>query len=79
MYAERAGEGRLAEILGPEAGERDRFARLLRYRGDMEAEWTRHAPDAKPIIAPVIRGVNAFPGRGRAPLPAEIQLAGLAP
>src|SRR5215208_4837659 len=34
----RAGEGKLAEILGPEAVDRDRFARLLRYRGDLKAE-----------------------------------------
>jgi penicillin G amidase len=35
----RTGEGRLAEVLGPSAVERDKFARLMRYRGDMEAEW----------------------------------------
>ncbi|HEX9754707.1 MAG TPA: penicillin acylase family protein, partial [Gemmatimonadales bacterium] len=34
----RVGEGRLAEVLGPAFVERDRFARLLRYRGDMDAE-----------------------------------------
>src|SRR5205814_3939127 len=28
----RAGQGRLAEVLGPSAAERDRYARLLRYR-----------------------------------------------
>ncbi|HMB27733.1 MAG TPA: penicillin acylase family protein, partial [Blastocatellia bacterium] len=33
----RAGEGKLAEVLGPRAVERDRFARLNRYRGDMKA------------------------------------------
>ena len=35
----RVGEGKLAEMLGPSAIERDRFARLMRYRGDIEAEW----------------------------------------
>ena len=34
----RNGEGRLAEVLGPSQVERDRFARLLKYRGDMAAE-----------------------------------------
>ena len=34
----RAGQGRLAEVLGPSAVERDRYARLLRYRGDIKAE-----------------------------------------
>src|ERR1044072_6830790 len=46
----RTGEGKLAEILGPQAVERDRFARLMRYRGDMEAEWERYAADGWAII-----------------------------
>jgi len=33
----RSGQGRLAEILGPSALFRDINARLLRYRGDMNA------------------------------------------
>src|SRR5215475_9478472 len=32
----RAGEVKLAEVLGPRAVERDRFARLIRYRGDLK-------------------------------------------
>jgi penicillin amidase len=34
----RVGEGRLSEIVGSETVERDRLARLLKYRGDMDAE-----------------------------------------
>src|SRR5207253_5242219 len=34
----RIGEGRLAEVVGPGAVERDRIARLLAYRGDMTSE-----------------------------------------
>ena len=34
----RAGQGRLAEILGPAFLARDVNARMLRYRGDMKAE-----------------------------------------
>lgn len=75
----RSGEGRLAEVVGPQAVERDRFARLLRYRGDMEAEWTSYAPDAKPIIESFVRGVNAFIEQSRDRLPIEFQLAGFAP
>ena len=56
----RTGEGKLAEILGPSAIERDKFARLMRYRGDMEAEWKSYAPDARPIIESFVRGVTAF-------------------
>jgi penicillin amidase len=35
----RSGQGRLAEILGSSYVKRDTSARLLRYRGDMEAEY----------------------------------------
>lgn len=75
----RTGEGRLAEVVGSKAVERDRFARLLRYRGDMEAEWASYAPDAKPIIESFVRGVNAYIEQSRERLPIEFQLAGFAP
>src|SRR5437660_1605865 len=35
----RLAAGESAEIYGPDAIEADRFARLVRYRGDMDAEW----------------------------------------
>ena len=75
----RTGEGKLAEILGPSAVERDKFARLMRYRGDMEAEWKSYAPDAKPIIESFVRGVNAFIDLSRDRLPIEFQLTGIRP
>ncbi|HWM94313.1 MAG TPA: penicillin acylase family protein [Thermoanaerobaculia bacterium] len=78
----RAAEGRLAEVLGPQAVERDRVARLLRYRGDMEAEYASYAPDAKPILEAFVRGVNAYIemiGDGGDRLPVEFQLAGFRP
>ena len=75
----RTGEGRLAEVLGPSALERDKFARLMRYRGDMEAEWKSYAPDAKPIIESFVRGVNAFIDASRDRLPIEFQLTGIRP
>jgi len=75
----RAGEGRLAEVLGLEAVERDRFARLLRYRGDMNAEWSSYAPDAREIVQAFVRGVNAFIEQSRDRLPLEFQLAGFRP
>src|SRR4030095_16126408 len=53
------GEGKLAEVWGQSAVERDRFARLVRYRGDMKAEYESYAPDARQIIAAFVRGVNA--------------------
>ena len=75
----RTGEGRLAEIVGKGAVERDRFARLLRYRGDMQAEYASYAPDAREIVAAFVRGVNAFIAASRDRLPLEFRLAGFAP
>src|SRR5213594_1630577 len=41
--------GETAEVQGKAGLDADRFARLLRYRGDMDAEWNSYAPDAKRI------------------------------
>lgn len=75
----RAGEGKLAEILGPEAVDRDRFARLLRYRGDLKAEYESYAPDAQPILEAFVRGVNFAIEESRDRLPIEFQLTGIRP
>jgi penicillin G amidase len=75
----RVGEGKLAEILGPDAIERDRFARLIRYRGDMRREYESYAPDARQIIEAFVRGVNAFIELNRDRLPIEFQLTGITP
>lgn len=75
----RTGEGKLAEILGPGYLERDKFARLLRYRGDMKAEYESYAPDAKQIITAFVRGVNAYIESNRDRLPIEFQLTGIKP
>jgi penicillin G amidase len=75
----RIGEGRLAEVLGPEAIERDRFARLLRYRGNLDTEYASYAPDGKRILEAFVRGVNAFIAANRDRLPIELQLAGFRP
>jgi penicillin amidase len=75
----RTGEGKLAEVLGESAVERDRFARLMRYRGNMEAEWKSYSPDAKQIIESFVRGVNAFIETSRDRLPIEFELTGIKP
>lgn len=77
----RQGEGKLAEILGERAVERDRFARLVRYRGDMKAEYESYAPDAKKIIEAFVRGVNAQIAlvKQSGKLPIEFRLAGYEP
>jgi len=56
----RAGEGRLAEVLGPGAIARDKQARLLKYRGGVtDAELTSYHPDARRIMSAYAAGVNA--------------------
>jgi len=75
----RVGEGKLAEVLGPGAVERDRFARLIRYRGDMKAEYESYAPDARQIIEAFVRGVNAQIELSKDRLPIEFQITGSKP
>jgi len=79
----RAGQGRLAEILGPSSLARDVSARALRYRGDMPAEYASYAPDTQEILRAFTDGINAYIESLRAPegpgLPVEFALAGFVP
>lgn len=79
----RVGQGRLAEVLGPEYLQRDINARLLAYRGSMAAEYASYAPDARQILEAFTQGINAEIARRLAPggpgLPLEFQLAGFKP
>jgi penicillin G amidase len=79
----RAGQGRLAELLGPSAVQRDINARLLRYRGDMKAEYESYSPDTEAILRAFTDGINAeirsLTAKGSPGLPVEFQLAGFRP
>ncbi len=75
----RIGEGRVAEVLGTGFLERDRFARLLKYRGDMEAEWTSYAPDTKVIVTAFVDGLNAYVEQIKDNPPIEYTLLGFRP
>src|SRR5690349_10169765 len=78
----RAGEGRLAEVLGPAYVNRDRLARLFRYRGDMTAEWNSYAPDTRQLVTAFVDGVNAYIAEVRSDsskLPIEFSLLGFVP
>ena len=75
----RIGEGRLAEVLGPSAVERDRFARLLKYRGDMTPEWASYAQDTREILQAFVDGVNAYIAAVRTRPPIEFTLLAIAP
>jgi penicillin amidase len=79
----RAGQGRLAEIIGPAAIQRDINARRLRYHGDMTQEYRSYAPDAEEILRAFTTGINAYIAAVRQPgqpgLPIEFRLAGFEP
>src|SRR3954468_2879459 len=73
----RSGQGRLAEILGPSALQRDVNARRLQYRGNMKAEYESYAPDTKEILEAFTAGINAYiASHTGAALPIEFQMAG---
>lgn len=77
----RQGAGEMAEVFGPEYVAADRFARLMKYRGDMEAEWTSYSPDTKEIATSFTSGINACIdqiGVGEK-LPIEFQILGFKP
>ncbi|MGH7695726.1 MAG: penicillin acylase family protein, partial [Gemmatimonadaceae bacterium] len=77
----RHAEGRLAEVLGASAVERDRLARLFKYRGDIERDWRTYSPDTKPIAEAFVAGVNAYIARAKqaGSLPPEFALLGFQP
>jgi penicillin amidase len=73
-------EGRLAEILGPEAFERDRETRLLMFRGPFDdKEWTSYHPHGKAIFTAFANGINAYITLNADNLPVEFKLTGLKP
>ena len=55
----RNGEGRLAEVLGPEYVTRDTFARLLAFRGNWDEEFKKYHPQGRAIFDGFAAGVNA--------------------
>jgi penicillin amidase len=75
----RQGAGELAEVVGARAVEADRFARLIRYRGDADAEWQSYSPDARRIAAAFTAGINACIDHMGDKLPIEFQILGHAP
>lgn len=75
----RIGEGRVAEVLGSAFLERDRFARMLKYRGDMETEWSSYAPDTKLIVTAFVEGLNAYVALSKDNPPIEYTLLAFLP
>lgn len=75
----RIGNGETAELFGKEAIEADRFARLMLYRGDMQAEWKSYSPDAEAIARAFVSGINAHIDQVDNKLPIEFQVLGHKP
>ncbi|HKD01115.1 MAG TPA: penicillin acylase family protein [Terriglobales bacterium] len=75
----RSGQGRLAEVLGPPALLRDVNARLLRYRGDMKAEYESYSPDTREILEAFTAGINAYIASRADHPPLEFEVAGFRP
>jgi len=74
----RLGSGRLAEILGPNALEADRFMRTLGLRRVAEANLAHYDAETRRLLDAYVAGVNAFLAQ-RPVLPPEFWLLGHAP
>jgi penicillin amidase len=78
----RQATGTVAEILGPRELERDIGARLLRFRGEMNAELKHYHPRGDVIINAYVAGVNAYIAeteRDPSLLPPEFEWLGIRP
>src|SRR6266567_3492664 len=75
----RIGTGKLAEVLGPRAIERDKLARAAGFHGDWNAEWAAYGPDAKLIVTAFTEGINTYIRGLGGKLPGEFEIAGYAP
>lgn len=75
----RQGQGRLAEVLGAAAVDRDRAARAFAYRGDMAREWAAYGADTRDIARAFVAGINARIATVGDSLPPEFALLGFTP
>ncbi len=77
----RNADGRLAEVLGPDYATRDRFARLLAFRGNWDEEFKKYHPEGRLIFDAFARGVNAAIQKAldENRVPIEFELMGFRP
>jgi penicillin amidase len=75
----RVAVGETAAVVGPRRVEADRLARLVRYRGDMDAEWASYGPETRGIAEAFTRGINACIDHLGDRLPVEFQILGYRP
>ena len=75
----RIGTGKLAEVVGPSAIDRDRLARSVRFRGDWNAEWQSYGPQTREIVTAFVEGINTYIKALGGTRPLEFKLAGYDP
>jgi penicillin amidase len=77
----RAGEGRLAEVLGPAYINRDKLARALAFHGSWDEEEKKYDPDGPMIFAAYAEGVNGAirVAIDQGKIPIEFQMMGFLP
>lgn len=75
----RVGIGETAAVVGEKGLAGDRFARLMKYRGDWDREWQSYSPDAKAIATAFTAGINAAIDQMGDKLPIEFQILGFRP
>jgi len=75
----RQGAGEMAEVYGPDYVPGDRFARLMKYRGDMDAEWKSYSPDTQAIATSFTSGINACIDELGDKIPLEFHVLGYRP
>ena len=75
----RVGQGRLAEILGPDFVKVDRFTRTLDFYRSAEKSFGALSPWAQKRLQAYADGVNAFLETHASALPPEFLLAGIRP
>jgi penicillin amidase len=75
----RVGTGKVAEVVGPAAIERDKLARVVAFHGDWNAEWAAYGPETKAIVTAFTDGINAYIKSLGGKWPVEFQIAGYAP
>src|SRR5262249_5702591 len=68
-----------SEVLGKQGIDADRFARLVKYRGDMQVEWQSYSPDTRQIATAFTSGINAAITHMGDRLPVEFQILGYKP
>src|SRR5439155_4386804 len=64
---------------GPRFVAADRFARLMKYRGDRDAEWKSYSPDTREIATAFTEGINASIDQFGDRIPVEFQVLGIRP